>query len=63
MGVHNLISWTDKYPTRTVRVMRMEKITTLTIRETKDRGERVVMVATYDYTTASMVDEAGIDAV
>jgi 3-methyl-2-oxobutanoate hydroxymethyltransferase len=41
----------------------MEKITTATIREMKDSGERVVMVAAYDYPTARMLDEAGIDAV
>ncbi len=40
----------------------MEKITTTVIREMKDRGERVVMVAAYDYPTARMVDEAGVDA-
>ena len=41
----------------------MEKITTVMIREMKDSGERVVMVAAYDYPTARMLDEAGIDAV
>jgi len=41
----------------------MEKITTTVIREMKDRGERVVMVAAYDYPTARMVDEAELDAV
>ena len=29
----------------------------------KDRGERVVMLTAYDYPTARMVDEAGIDAI
>ncbi len=41
----------------------MEKVTTTTIRDMKDRGERIAMVATYDHLTARMVDEAGIDAV
>jgi 3-methyl-2-oxobutanoate hydroxymethyltransferase len=41
----------------------MEKITAVTISEMKNRGERIAMVATYDYATAKMVDEAGIDAV
>ncbi len=41
----------------------MEKTTTITIREMKDRGERISMVSTYDYTTARMVDESGVDAV
>jgi 3-methyl-2-oxobutanoate hydroxymethyltransferase len=41
----------------------MEKITTATIREMKKRGERMVMIATYDYLTARMADEAGIDMI
>ncbi len=41
----------------------MEKITTTAIREMKDRGERIVMLAVYDYLTAGMVDEAGTDVV
>jgi len=41
----------------------MERITTAMIREMKDRGERIVMVAAYDYPTARMLDDAGIDAV
>jgi len=41
----------------------MERITTAMIREMKDRGERIVMVAAYDYPTARMLDDAGIDSV
>jgi 3-methyl-2-oxobutanoate hydroxymethyltransferase len=41
----------------------MEKITTAMIREMKDRGERIAMVAAYDYPTARMLDDAGIDSV
>jgi 3-methyl-2-oxobutanoate hydroxymethyltransferase len=41
----------------------MEKITTAMIREMKDRGERIAMVTAYDYPTARMLDDAGIDAV
>ncbi len=41
----------------------MDKITTKSIREMKDSGERVTMVAAYDYSTARMIDEAGVDAV
>ncbi len=33
------------------------------IREMKDRGERIAMVAAYDYPTARMLDDAGIDSV
>jgi 3-methyl-2-oxobutanoate hydroxymethyltransferase len=41
----------------------MEKITTATIRERKKKGERMVMIATYDYLTARIADEAGIDVI
>jgi 3-methyl-2-oxobutanoate hydroxymethyltransferase len=41
----------------------MDKITTVTIREMKDSGERIAMVTAYDYPTARMLDDAGIDAV
>jgi 3-methyl-2-oxobutanoate hydroxymethyltransferase len=41
----------------------MEKITTIKIREMKESGEKIVMLATYDYLTAKMVDEAGADAI
>lgn len=44
-------------------MINMEKITTINIREMKDRGERIAMVATYDYATARMVDESGVDAI
>lgn len=41
----------------------MEKITTTTIREMKDRGERIVMLSAYDYSTARLIDEAEADAI
>ncbi|MBC7219105.1 MAG: 3-methyl-2-oxobutanoate hydroxymethyltransferase [Hadesarchaea archaeon] len=41
----------------------MEKITSIKIREMKASGEKIVMLATYDYLTAKMVDEAGADAI
>ena len=41
----------------------MEKVTATSISDMKNKGERIVMVATYDYTTARMVDEAGLEAV
>ena len=43
--------------------MPKEKVTTVTFREMKMRGERIVMLAAYDYPTARMIDEAGIDAI
>jgi len=41
----------------------MEKITAIKIREMKESGEKIVMLAAYDYTTAKMIDEAGVDAI
>lgn len=43
--------------------MEKEKVTTVTFREMKERSERIVMLAAYDYPTARMIDEAGIDAI
>jgi 3-methyl-2-oxobutanoate hydroxymethyltransferase len=41
----------------------MEKITTAVLREMKERKEKIVMLTAYDYPTAKMEDEAGIDAI
>ena len=43
--------------------MIMQKITTTSLKEMKDRREKIVMLTAYDYPTARMVDEAGIDAI
>ena len=43
--------------------MEKTKVTTVTLREMKARGERIVMLAAYDYPTARMIDEVGIDAI
>lgn len=42
---------------------RMEKITTISLMGMKAKGERIAMVTAYDYPTAKIADEAGIDAV
>ena len=39
------------------------KITTTSLFETKQRGERISALTAYDYATARLVDEAGIDIV
>jgi 3-methyl-2-oxobutanoate hydroxymethyltransferase len=44
-------------------LMGKEKVTTVTFSEMKERGERIVMLAAYDYPTARIIDEAGIDAI
>lgn len=39
------------------------KVTTTSIQEKKQRGERITCLTAYDYATARLVDEAGIDMV
>ncbi|ABM81345.1 3-methyl-2-oxobutanoate hydroxymethyltransferase [Hyperthermus butylicus] len=40
-----------------------EKVTVRDIVRAKQRGERIVMVTAYDYITAKLVDEAGVDMI
>ena len=39
----------------------MERVTLHTIRSMKERGERITMLTAYDYPTALLLDEAGVD--
>lgn len=39
------------------------RITTADIRDMKKRGEKIVMMTAYDYPTARLVDEAGVDMI
>ncbi|MCD8215346.1 MAG: 3-methyl-2-oxobutanoate hydroxymethyltransferase [Clostridiales bacterium] len=39
------------------------KITTDYFRKAKEKGEKITMLTAYDYTTASLVDEAGIESI
>jgi 3-methyl-2-oxobutanoate hydroxymethyltransferase len=39
------------------------KVTISTIREMKTKGEKITMLTAYDYSTALVVDEAGIDMI
>ena len=39
------------------------KNTSVTFREAKAKGEKLSMLTAYDYSTAKLVDEAGIDAI
>ena len=39
------------------------KVVTTTLREMKARSERIAMVAAYDYPTARLIDEVGIDVI
>lgn len=40
-----------------------QKVTTLTLREMKSRGEKITMLTAYDYPTAELVDETGTDTI
>ena len=42
---------------------RPEKVTAPSLRASKERGERLVCLTAYDYPTARVVDEAGIDII
>ncbi len=39
------------------------KVTTRRLREMKERGEKIACLTAYDYTTATLVDGAGMDLI
>lgn len=39
------------------------KVTTMRLREMKERGEKISMLTAYDFSMATLVDEAGIDVI
>lgn len=41
----------------------MARVTTTSLKDKKNRGEKVSMLTAYDYSTAALVDEAGIDVI
>jgi 3-methyl-2-oxobutanoate hydroxymethyltransferase len=49
--------------TRDERSSDRPKVTVRTIREMKERGERIVSITAYDYPTARLADEAGVDLI
>ena len=46
-----------------LKQQRPEKVTVPTFRASKERGERLVCLTAYDYPTARIVDEAGVDLI
>jgi 3-methyl-2-oxobutanoate hydroxymethyltransferase len=40
-----------------------KRLTTLALKEMKQKGEKIVMITSYDYPTAQLVDEAGVDTI
>ena len=39
------------------------KVTTIRLREMKNRGEKIAMLTAYDFSLATLVDQAGIDVI
>jgi 3-methyl-2-oxobutanoate hydroxymethyltransferase len=46
-----------------LKQQRPEKVTVPAVRASKERGERLVCLTAYDYPTARLVDEAGVDII
>ena len=46
-----------------VQTKEFKKVTTASVQEMKQRGEKITMLTAYDYTMAKMVDRAGTDVI
>ena len=47
----------------TVQEVEMSRITSVTLRQRKDAGEKIAVLTAYDYPTARLMDQAGIDVI
>jgi 3-methyl-2-oxobutanoate hydroxymethyltransferase len=56
------MSTTTVFPTTTA-ISTRKKVTTLALRQKKERGEPITMLTAYDYPTALTMDEAGMDVI
>ena len=54
---------TQKSCTMSVAKKEFKKVTTHSLQQMKDQGEKISMLTAYDYTMAKMVDAAGVDCI
>ncbi len=46
-----------------VAMKEFKKVTTHSLQQMKDQGEKISMLTAYDFTMAKMVDAAGVDCI
>jgi 2-methylisocitrate lyase-like PEP mutase family enzyme len=54
---------TQKPCTMSVAKKEFKKVTTHSLQQMKDQGEKISMLTAYDFTMAKMVDAAGVDCI
>ncbi|MGH7382975.1 MAG: 3-methyl-2-oxobutanoate hydroxymethyltransferase [Candidatus Methylomirabilales bacterium] len=53
----------NREPRKEGSIVATARVTTVTLREMKDRGEKISMLTAYDYPIARLLDEAGIEVI